>query len=637
MASTSATPSLASLPRIPGAELDRCFFDAVRTVIAQRVSTALGVPIEQAYAAVDYGKKGDDFTVAVPRFRLKAKPDELTAKVAEGFEPDEWLEGITVAPPFVHFRVRTPTLTRSILDQIDRLTHHSASGKPEYGTNDSGKGKRVVIEYSSPNIAKQFHVGHLRSTIIGAFLANLYRACGWEVVSLNYLGDWGKQFGLIAVGFERYGNEADLEKDAIKHLFDIYVKISKEADADPSVHDAARAYFRRMEHGDEDALKHWRAWRKLSVDKYVQEYAELNIAFDHYIGESMVSQAVQDDVVEKLLKAGIATPWTKPPKKQGDAKPAEPVAEEAIDDPTREDDDEPAQDDADAGKALAIDLRQHKLEFALLRKRDGTSLYITRDIAGAIERWEKYKFDKMIYVISSQQTLHVAQFFKVLHLMGFDWAQRLEHVSYGLVQGMSTRRGTVVFLQDIIREAAAKVQEVMLKDEKKYAAIEDPERTSREVGISAIKIQDMQAKRIINYVFNWDRMTRFEGDTGPYLQYAHVRAASIERKNPELMPLPPRAEIQTELLVEPHAREVVFLLGTYPDVVKTALRTQEPSGVITFAMKLSHSISSAWEVLPVKYEEDRAKARARLWLFISARDVLGAAMRLLTLTPLERM
>ncbi|KZV91017.1 hypothetical protein EXIGLDRAFT_616203, partial [Exidia glandulosa HHB12029] len=300
MASTSATPSFANLTHVPGTDPTKCIYDAARISVAQRLVKSLGVTIEQAYVAVDYGKKGEDWTVPIPRLRLKGKPDEFVKKVADEFEADDWIDTVTPSSPFVHFRMRTSTLNRAVLDQIDRLTHHSGTGKPEYGTNDSGKGKKLVLEYSSPNIAKQFHVGHLRSTIIGAFLNNLYRACGWDVVSLNYLGDWGKQFGLIAVGFERYGNKEALEKDAIKHLFDVYVKINKEAEADPAVHDAARAYFKRMEDGEEEALKHWREWRALSIRKYEAEYAELNVAFDEYIGESTVSQKSQDDALAKL-------------------------------------------------------------------------------------------------------------------------------------------------------------------------------------------------------------------------------------------------------------------------------------------------------------------------------------------------
>jgi arginyl-tRNA synthetase len=264
----------------------------------------------------------------------------------------------------------------------------------------------------------------------------------------------------------------------------------------------------------------------------------------------------------------------------------------------------------------------------------------------------------MIYVVATQQDLHLAQFFKILKLMEFPWADNLQHVNYGMVLGMSTRKGTVVFLDQIIKEAGDVMHDQMRKNEEKYNAVKDPQMVSREIGISGVKIQDMAAKRcyfqfffmafcylfqnvryrINNYTFNWDRMKSFEGDTGPYLQYAHVRLASMERKNPDLVPLPPPSSIDTSsLTTSVQAREIVFLLGSYPDVVKTALKTHEPSGVVTFAFRLSHAISSAWETVVVKGEEDKEKARARMWLYICARDVLGAAMRLLSLRPLERM
>ncbi|KAJ7301371.1 hypothetical protein DFH08DRAFT_907012, partial [Mycena albidolilacea] len=540
------------------------------------------------YSGVDYGKKGADFTIALPRFKL-GKVEDVAAKVVAQFQPDEHIESITHDKAFLHFQCKSTT--------VHALTHEAPS--PCYGSNTSGEGKKVIIEYSSPNIAKSFHVGHLRSTIIGGFLANLYKSCGWEVISMNYLGDWGTQFGLIATGFQKYGSQEELEKDPIKHLFEIYVKVNKDAEADPEVKAEAGRWFKRMEEGDESALKNWRVWRALSVKKYTEEYERLNIQFDVYTGESMVGKEWQDKALARLDEMGLI-------------------------------------DDVEGAKI--VNLEKWKMGKAVIRKRDGTSIYLTRDIGGAIERYEKYKFDKMIYVVSSQQDLHLSQFFKVLELMQFPWAASLQHVNYGLVQGMSTRKGTVVFLDQIIKEAAQVMHEQMQKNEDKYAAIEDPERVALEIGITGVKIQDMAAKRINNYTFNWDRMKSFEGDTGPYLQYAHVRLSSLSRKNPHLLPLPPPSQIDTTSLAESaHAREIVFLLGTYPDVVKVALKTHEPSGVVTYAMRLSHAISSAWEALAVKGEEDLDKARARLWMYESARDVLGAAMRLLSIRPLERM
>ncbi|KAF9045766.1 arginyl-tRNA synthetase [Hymenopellis radicata] len=606
-----------SLPHVPDTDPSRCALDLFRTSIAKKVADALPqLSLEQAYSGVDYGKKGVDFTIALPRFRLPGKVDEIASKVIEKFEADEYVASVTHDKAFLHFQLNTTTMIRNILDQIHTLTYNTPSGKPEYGTNTSGQGKKIIIEYSSPNIAKSFHVGHLRSTIIGAFLANLYKTCGWDVISMNYLGDWGTQFGLIATGFEKYGSREELEKDAIKHLFDVYVKVNKEAEANPEVKTEAARWFKRMEDGDEDALKDWRVWREMSVKKYAEEYERLNVAFDVYTGESMVGKEWQDKALERLDKMGLIS---------------------------------------DVEGAKIVDLEKWKLGSAVLRKKDGTSIYLTRDIGGAIERYEKYKFDKMIYVVSSQQDLHLKQFFKVLSLMEFPWASDLEHVNYGLVQGMSTRRGTVVFLDQIIREAASVMHAQMRTNEDKYAAIEDPETTSLEIGITGVKIQDMAAKRYVdplhesiltilipnsinNYTFNWDRMKSFEGDTGPYLQYAHVRLASIGRKNPHLLPLPAPSQIDIETLTQSqHARDIVFLIGTYPDVVKVALKTHEPSGVVTFAFRLAHAISSAWETVVVKGEEDIEKARARMWMYESARDVLGAAMRLLSIRPLDRM
>ncbi|KAM5541671.1 hypothetical protein V8D89_004652, partial [Ganoderma adspersum] len=402
----------------------------------------------------------------------------------------------------------------------------------------------------------------------------------------------------IASGFEKYGSQEALQQNAIQHLLEIYVKVNADAEQDPKVREDAAAWFKRMEDGDEEALRNWREWRELSIRKYEEEYARLNVRFDEYTGESKVSPKVMATALERLQEMGLI--------------------------------------EEDNG-ALRVNLEKHKLGKAVVRKRDGTSIYLTRDIGGAIERYEKYKFDKMIYVIAAQQDLHIAQFFKVLQLMGYEWAHNLEHVNYGLVLGMSTRKGTVVFLDQIIREAASVMHEQMRKNEDKYNAIEDPENVATEVGITGIKIQDMAAKRINNYNFNWDRMLSFEGDTGPYLQYAHVRLSSIERKNPELLPLRSPANLKTELLVEPSAREIAFLLGSYPDVVKTALKTHEPSGIVTFAFRLSHAISSAWETVMVKGEQDGDKARARMALYLAARDVLGASLRLLSIKPLERM
>ncbi|KAK4706113.1 arginyl-tRNA synthetase, partial [Phenoliferia sp. Uapishka_3] len=651
--SSSTFPPLPSLPNV---DPIRSPLDAFKLNTAEHVSQLLGIPLQKAFEGVESGKPGKntkgDFSLAVARFRIPGDAKALAQKLADEFKPNAYMDSAEATGAFVTFKINTESLIRLVLEQINTLTYLTPPAAPSlasleindyepkpahlfktggFGTNTSGAGKKMIVEFSSPNIAKPFHAGHLRSTIIGAFLGNLYEANGWDVIRMNYLGDWGKQFGILAVGFEKYGSAEELERDAITHLYDVYVKINADGTADPvtgiapdaTVHDRAREFFVRMEGGDKEALALWGKFRDLSIVKYKQTYARLNIHFDIYSGESQVSHAGQDAAIAQLHDVGITE---------------------------------------ESKGALIVDLEKYKLGKTILRKQDGTYVYITRDIAGANERWEKFKFDKMVYVVANQQDLHLAQaslrihflanccghllnlsnkqFFKVLELMKYPWADRIQHVNFGMVLGMSTRKGTAVFLDQILNESKDVMHEQMRKNEAKYNAVDDPVETSDKLGITAVKIQDMAAKRVNNYKFEWTRMTSFEGDTGPYLQYAHVRLSSVERKNAPTLVLPPPSErastIDTKLLVEPAARDIVALLATYPDVVKTALVNCEPSTIVTFCFRLTHAISSAWETLIVK-DQPTDVAMARLWLYVATKDVLANAMKLLTLEPLEKM
>lgn len=375
--------------------------------------------------------------------------------------------------------------------------------KSTYGTNgnaglrdptDPSKGKkRIIIEFSSPNIAKPFHAGHLRSTIIGGFLANLYTVTGWEVIKMNYLGDWGKQYGLLANGYKRYGSEEQLLKDPINHLFDVYVNVNKDVSAqegpikelkeqiklkkakeedvselerelqakiDVSEDEKARRYFKSMEDGNEEALALWRRFRDLSIDKYKETYARLNIDFDYYSGESQIKQESMTRAYEAMKKAGVSE-----------------VSDGAV----------------------IVDFNKHgakKLGKAIIIRKDGTPLYLTRDIGAIIERDEDFHFDKMIYVVAAQQDLHLAQLFKVTELSGRkDLADRCTHINFGMVRGMSTRKGTVKFLDDILKDVGEKMHEVMKKNEAKYEQVADPEGTADTLGITSVMVQDMTGKR----------------------------------------------------------------------------------------------------------------------------------------------
>lgn len=492
----------------------------------------------------------------------------------------------------------------------------AAEAKPEvhnlaYGTSTEGEGKHLLVDFSSPNIAKPFHAGHLRSTIIGAVICNLHEALGWKVTRLNYLGDWGTQYGLLSIGFDRYGDEEKLQADPIKHLYDVYVKINKDnsaekdafnagevQDAENTVHAQAKRVFKAMEDGDEKALAQWRRFRELSIEKLKETYAKLNVHFDVYWGESMVSPESMKRSIEICEEKGLTA--------------------------------------VEENGALLVDLKKYKMDRAIIRKADGTTIYLTRDLGGAWDKWNKYHFDKHIIITAAQQALHFKQMFKTVELMEEPYAGRLEHVTFGMVHGMSTRRGNVVFLDDILNDAGEAMHDAMRANPDKYAQIENPVETSRIIGSTAVKIQDMTGKRVNDYTFNIKRCTSFEGDFGPFIQYSHVRLCSVQRKNPNVVVPESVDEIDISVLTEPKIHDILYHLAGYPDVVKTALKFSEPSAITNWCFKLSHLVGSAWETIRVSGAPDN-EAQARLFLFIQIRHVLNSAMRLLSLTPIERM
>jgi arginyl-tRNA synthetase len=484
---------------------------------------------------------------------------------------------------------------------VDNATSHSPFS---FGTTTEGEGKTVYVEYSSPNIAKPFHVGHLRSTIIGSFLTKIHAKRGFNVVSENYLGDWGKQYGLLAIGFKRYGDSKELEQHPIKHLYELYVRINQDAETDPTIHDQARDYFRLMEDGDEAALELWSRMRELSIEEYKRMYAKLNVQFDVYGGESVHGPQIPDQL-KLLVSLGLLT-------------------------------------EADNG-AKIIDFEEYdtNLGKTVIVKKDGTTIYITRDIAAAIDRWVKHEFEKMFYVVASPQTLHFQQLFKILELCKYQFHSRCQHISFGLVQGMSTRKGQVVFLSDVFDEAKHVMLTQMKESEKtKIDEIENPEQTAETIGLSAIVVADLSAKRIKDYTFDWERVTSFEGDTGPYLQYNHSRLCGIERKALEKNGWDIQKILDNfmgyGLLTEPECRVLAWQIAKYPEAVQQSFNALEPCAIVQYLFGLCHSISSANSVLNVIHAEETL-GKARLVLFHAARLVLNDGLKLLGLTPLERM
>ena len=496
---TASMASQHSLPNGPGPRLVNNPVDIYRENISDALSPITGKTPQEVYERLAWTQTFDkgDLGLPVPSLRVKGKkPTEQAVEWSEKFPESELVAKPVVAGTFLQFFFKPEPLTKLVIPSI-------LNKKSLYGTNDKlglrdvsdpSKGKkRIIVEFSSPNIAKPFHAGHLRSTIIGGFLANLYEAAGWDVLRMNYLGDWGRQFGLLANAFEMYGNEEALEKDPIGHLFDIYVEINKlsrpqedaikekkeelkqvaEAGKDTldveneiaeleskSENERARQYFKRLEDGDEAARATWSRFRDLSIQKYKQTYARLNIHYDHYSGESQVEMERMEKAANILKERGISE---------------------------------------DSKGAIIVDFTKHgdkKLGKALIKKTDGSSLYLTRDVGEIVKRNELYNFDKMIYVVASQQDIHIAQLFKILELMGFqDISGKCQHVNFGMVQGMSTRKGTVKFLDDILRDVGEKMHEVMKANQAKYEQVERPEQTADTLGITAVMVQDMSGKR----------------------------------------------------------------------------------------------------------------------------------------------
>ncbi|KAH8770232.1 putative Arginyl-tRNA synthetase, cytoplasmic [Hyaloscypha sp. PMI_1271] len=615
------------LPKYPNCYPEVNPVDVYRSHLTSILTEVTGVDAAIIYPALQWTQtleKGD-LVLPIPALRVKGKkPAELAVEWVAKFPESPLVHKPTVAATFLQFFFKVDKLSEILIPSI--LKRQTSFGlNPYLGLKDPGdpsKGqKRIIIEFSSPNIAKPFHAGHLRSTIIGGFLSNLYEGAGWDVIRVNYLGDWGKQYGLLALGFEKYGNEEALQVDPINHLYEIYVKINKdltaekeeigklEAEGKDASHiknegldEQARRYFKAMTDNDEKAIAQWARFRDLSIKRYKETYARLNIHFDDYSGESQVKQERMDFAADKMAKMGVSE-----------------VSEGAV----------------------IVDFSKHfpgkagkSLERPIIKKKDGTALYLTRDISEMMQRDDKYHFDQMIYVVASAQDLHLKQLFAIIGLMGYpELAAKCQHINFGLVLGMSTRKGTVKFLDDILRDVGEKMHEVMQKNQAKYEQVENPLATADILGISSVMVQDMSGKRINNYEFNMEVMTSFEGDTGPYLQYAHARLCSITRRA-GLTP----AEIATanlSLLTESHAQNLIRVISQYPDVVQNTLKTLEPTTILTYLFKMTHALSSSYDHLRIVGSE-RELMLARMALYDAARVVLNNGMRLLGLTPVER-
>uniref|UniRef100_A0A8C7DUM8 Probable arginine--tRNA ligase, mitochondrial n=1 Tax=Naja naja TaxID=35670 RepID=A0A8C7DUM8_NAJNA len=459
----------------------------------------------------------------------------------------------------VDFTINRDLLAKTVLQQV-------FEDGSEYGIKSelfSGLPKRkVLIDFSSPNIAKKFHVGHLRSTLIGNFIANINEAIGHQVTRINYLGDWGMQFGLLGAGFQWFGSEEKLKSNPLQHLFEVYVQVNKASEEDENIKTLAQDFFRKLEAQEEEAVSLWQHFRDVSIEEYARVYKRLGIYFDEYSGESFYHEKSQE-VIKRLDAKGLLT---------------------------------------------------------------------KTDLAAAIDRMEKYKPDIMLYVTDKSQSSHFQQMFQILKLLGFTWAERCQHVPFGRIQGMRTRQGEVIFLEDVLNETCSLVLERRAST-KTTKECDNPPETAERIGLAALIIQDFKGLLLSDYRFNWDHVLQSKGDTGVFLQYTHARLHSLEEICGTVNQGTP---VNTACLQDPLAISLLQHLLRYDEIIYQSSQDHQPKHIVNYLFKLSHLVSAAHRNLPVK-GSPLELAQARLCLFHAARSVLANGMKLLGITPVDKM
>ncbi|XP_004364903.2 arginyl-tRNA synthetase [Capsaspora owczarzaki ATCC 30864] len=559
---------------------------------------------------------------------------QLAARIQNELQTSsQAITSVATLGQLIQFGFHRPTFTKDVL-------HSALTQGSKYGEARSiGAGKTAVLDFSSPNIAKPFHAGHLRSAIIGNVLRNLLQAVGYKTVAINYLGDWGKQYGLLGVGFAKYGSQEKLASSPLQHLAEVYVKINREAETDPAIHDQARQHFRKMETGDPETLATWRQFKSLSEVEYRSMYARLNVQFDVYDGESLQHELVQQHVASLVDKLGVKT------ASEIAASQSDTTTNQALESP-------PVTLKREDNGALVALFANPQLKPTVLAKANESSTYLTRDIAAAVSRWQKYKPDLALYVVGPEQALHFEQLFELLRVLGYsEYAAACRHVAFGKVEGMSSRTGNMVLLSDVLEEGEQHMREIgeergLARSERTATSsaestddasaadqLVDRARVSRSTALAAIVVQDLKSRRLRGYKFDWNQVLQTTGTTGPYLLYTHARLCSLKRK---MGSNAVAADVDWSLLSEPSAMYIVDVVAAYPDAIVRAATQLEPSLLVDQLMDLALAVSAGLRDLRVKGASEEV-ARARLALFESARINLANGLCLLGLDPLEAM
>ena len=532
-------------------------------------------------------KSSDLGDIAFPAFSLakveRKAPQAIAADIAEKIDQSAF-EKVVATGPYVNFFLDKSKISDQVIKSV-------IEAGVDYGQQDEGHGENITIDLSSPNIAKPFSVGHLRSTVIGDALSNIFRKMGYNTIKINHLGDWGKQFGLLMVAYKKWGSKEAVEANPIDELLKLYVRINAEIENDPALDDEGRLWFKKLEDGDPEATELWQWFRDESLVEFNRIYKLLGVEFDSLNGEAFYNDKM-DEAVQILEEKGLLK---------------------------------------ESKGASIVELDDVNLPPAMIKKSDGATLYITRDIATAIYRARTYNFVKNIYVVGQEQSNHFRQLKAVLKKMGFEWSDDMIHVDFGLVtknrQKLSTRKGNIILLEPTLQEAISRAKAQI---EEKNPELENKEEVARAVGVGAVKFYDLKTDRRNGYDFDLEAMVSFEGETGPYVQYAYARIQSILRK----ANFTPSADA-TYSLSDPESWEIIKLLQDFSRVVKRAAENYDPSLIAKYAINLAQAFNKYYahtRILDESPERD-----SRLALSYSTAVVLKEALRLLGVDAPEKM
>ena len=562
--------------------------------IAEEISKTVNIEKEEieTYIEKPIDNKNGDY--AFPCFRLakelKKAPPIIANEIKEKIELDtSIIEDVQVVGGYLNFYINKETITKEVLKEISKTE--------KYGKTNIGNGKNIVVDYSSPNIAKPFHIGHLRSTVIGGALYNIYKYLGYNVTGVNHLGDYGTQFGKLIEGYKLWENEYNIDKDPINELTKIYVRINQACKEDENILNACRDNFKKLEDGDPYCVELWQKFKNLSLKEFQRVYDLLGSKFDSWNGESFYSDKMPE-VIEKLEKSGKLV------ESQG---------------------------------AKIIDLEDEGINTpCIIEKSNGSTTYATRDLAAILYRARTYDFDKVLYLTSYEQALHFKQVFTVAKYLGLDekYLKGLIHVPFGMVQlptgKMSTREGNIIKLEELLNEAIERAEKII---EEKNPDLEDKKETAKKVGVGAVIFNDLSNSRVKDEIFEWDKILNFQGETGPYIQYTYVRTKSVLEKAGKL---PDVKEIKLDVLNDIYSQTIIKLIYNFQDILVQVTRKEEPSILSRYLIDLAKAFSSFYNENKI-IVEDKDIQNARVYLTYAVNQVLKNGVELLEMQMPNKM